>query len=60
MRAYQKWERKVNIWQVQVSAYLPLNEAAMLLYCSLKGDAEEELESCDVSKINNDDGVRYI
>ena len=32
----------------------------MLLYVSLKGEAEEELEWCDIKKINADDGVQYI
>ncbi|CAL1163402.1 unnamed protein product [Cladocopium goreaui] len=60
LRAFQKWERKVEIWKIQVATYLPPNEAAMLLYCSLKGEAEEELEWCDVKMINNDNGVQYI
>lgn len=32
----------------------------MLLYVSLKGEAEEELEWCDVALINNDKGIDYI
>ena len=60
LRAFQKWERKIEIWRIQVSAYLPPNEAAMLLYVNLKGEAEEELEWCDISKINSDTGVQYI
>ena len=60
LRAFQKWERKVGIWQIQVSSYLPPNEAAMALYCSLRGEAEEELEWCDVTKINQADGIKYI
>ena len=32
--------------------YLPPNEAAMLLHVSLRGGAEEELEWCELSKIN--------
>lgn len=60
LRAFQKWERKIEVWTIQVSAYLPPNEAAMLLYVSLKGEAEEELEWCDIKKINADDGVQYI
>ena len=30
LRAFQKWQRKVDIWQLQVSSYVPPNEAAML------------------------------
>ena len=47
LRAYDKWERKVRVWELQVSSYLPKNEAAMMLYVSLRGEAEEELEHCD-------------
>lgn len=36
LRAFQKWQRKVEIWQLQVSSYVPPNEAAMLLYVSLR------------------------
>ena len=60
LRAFQKWQRKVEIWQLQVSSYLPPNEAAMLLYVSLPGEAEEELEWCELSKINQSNGVQYI
>ena len=60
LRAFQKWERKIEVWKIQVSAYLPPNEAAMHLYVSLKGEAEEELEWCDIAKINSDSGIQYI
>ena len=32
----------------------------MLLYVSLRVEAEEELEWCDISKINAADGIDYI
>ena len=60
LRAYQKWERRIRIWQEHVSAYLPPNEASMLLYCSLRGECEEELEWAPLEKINSNDGVDYI
>ena len=60
LRAFQKWQRKVGIWQIQVAAYLPPNEAAMQLYCSLRGEAEEEPEWADDERINRNDGVQYI
>ena len=46
LRAFQKWTRKLEVWRIQIAAYLPPNEAAMLLYVSLRGEAEEELEWC--------------
>ena len=55
LRAFQKWTRKIEVW-IQVAAYLP----PMLLYVSLQGEAEEELEWCDVSLINNEKGIDYI
>ena len=60
LRAFQKWTRKIEVWRIQIAAYLPPNEAAMLLYVSLKGEAEEELEWCDVALINNEKGIDYI
>ncbi|CAJ1329503.1 unnamed protein product, partial [Effrenium voratum] len=42
VRAFYKWERKV--WRLQISSWLPANEAAMMLYTSLRGEAEEETE----------------
>ena len=60
LRAFQKWERKLQVWRVQISAYLPPNEAAMMLYVSLRGEAEEELEYCPLDMENNDKGIDYI
>ena len=60
LRAFQKWERRIRIWQEHVSSYVPPNEAAMLLYCSLRGECEEELEWAPLDKINSDSGVDFI
>ena len=60
LRAFQKWERKLQVWRVQIASYLPPNEAAMMLYVSLKGEAEEELEYCSLDSINNDKGIDFI
>ena len=45
---------------MQVASYLPANEAAMNLFVSLKGEAEEELENADLKKINAKDGIEFI
>ena len=37
LRSFQKWERKLQVWKVQISAYMPPNEAAMILFVSLRG-----------------------
>ena len=60
LRAYDRWERKVRVWQLQVASYLPENEAAMALFVSLKGEAEDELETADLKRINSKDGVDFI
>ena len=60
LRAYDRWERKVRVWQLQVASYLPENEAAMALFVSLKGEAEDELETADLQRINSKDGVDFI
>ena len=60
MRAFDRWERKVSVWRLQVAAYMPANDAAMTLLASLKGKAEEELESCDLATINCEQGIDNI
>ena len=59
-RAFSKWMRKLEIWKLQVANYLPNEEAAMLLYTSLRGEAEEELEWVDLKKVNHPNGIDFI
>ena len=60
LRAFTKFERKVNIWQIQVKPYMSEAESALALYCSLTGEAEEELEHIDIKKLNSKDGVAFL
>ena len=60
LRAFSKWMRKVQIWQVQIANYMTKREAALLLYTSLTGEAEAELEHVPLEKINCDSGVEFI
>ncbi|CAE7509174.1 RE1 [Symbiodinium sp. CCMP2456] len=60
IRAYDRFERKVRVWERQVKSFMPPREAAMALYVSLRGEAEEELEYMDVSQIDTDNGVENI
>ncbi|CAE7209411.1 unnamed protein product [Symbiodinium sp. CCMP2592] len=60
LRAFAKWSRKVEIWQVQVAHYMTSKEAALLLYTSLTGEAEAEMEHVPLEKINHPDGIKYI
>ena len=59
-RAFSKWQRKMSVWRIQVANYLPPEEAAMYLYTSLKGEAEEELEWVDLEKIHHPNGIDFI
>ncbi|CAE7766941.1 unnamed protein product [Symbiodinium sp. CCMP2592] len=60
LRAFTKFERKVSIWQIQVKPYMSEAESALALYCSLTGEAEEELEHIDIKKLNSKDGVTFL
>ncbi|CAE8632217.1 unnamed protein product, partial [Polarella glacialis] len=60
IRAFYKWERKMQLWRKRVRAYLPDNEAALFLYESLQGEAEDELEHVDLDRIDKKDGINYI
>lgn len=57
LRAFR---RRVSLWQLQVVNYVPRREAGILLYNSLKGELEEELEDADVSSIYSENGVEFI
>ena len=60
LRAFSKWARKIEIWRVQISSYMTSREASLLLYTSLTGEAEAELEHAPLEKINHETGIDYI
>lgn len=60
VRAYEKYERKVKLWQLQVRRYMSSAEAGLALYASLGGEAEQQLEFLDVEKVYHRDGVQYV
>ena len=63
LRAFQKWHRTIEVWRIQIQVYLPPNhpnEASMMLYVSLRGEAEEEMEWCDIQKVNDEKGIEHI
>ena len=60
IQAFQRWEKKLTVWRRQISSYVPPNEAAMRLFVSLQGEAEQELEWCDIDKVDHEDGISYI
>ena len=60
LRAFAKYERRVQVWQMQVQHYLTGAEAGLMLFSSLSGEPEAEAEHMDLEKINAKDGVAYI
>lgn len=60
LRSFVKWERKLSVWQLQIQSYMNRREAALMLFTSLSGEAEEELENCDLAKVNSATGIEYI
>lgn len=45
---------------LQVVNYVPKKETGILLFNSLKGELEEELEDAPVEKLYDENGVQYI
>ncbi|CAE7284877.1 GIP, partial [Symbiodinium necroappetens] len=60
LRAFSKWSRKVQIWEMQIKTYMTPREASLLLYSSLSGEAEAELEHAPLDKINCDSGIHFF
>eukprot|EP00913_Durusdinium_trenchii_P002668 g2469.t1 len=60
LQAFQRWEKKLAVWRRQIKSYLPPNEASMYLYVNLSGEAAEELEHCELDRIDHDQGIEYI
>ena len=59
-RAYSKFAKKVSLWRIQVSSYMTPREAALMLYTSLSGEAETELEHAPIESINSEKGIDFI
>ena len=60
IRAWPKFEKKVRLWELQVAPYCSKKEASLLLYNSLTGEPEQELEHADVAQIYSDGGIDFI
>ena len=52
--------KRVELWRHQLLNYVPKNEAGILLFNSLKGELEEELEDADISCIYSENSVKFI
>ena len=60
VRAFERYERKVMLWQMQIRFYMTRAEAGLMLYSSLTGEAEQQMEFADMNKIFHENGVQYI
>ena len=60
MRAFAKFTKKISIWQLQMAPYASKKDQALLLYNSLTGEPEQELEHLSIEELYVDDGVQLI
>ena len=60
LRAFSRWERRIEIWQLQIKPYMNDADAALMLMTSLSGEAELEVEHLDLKRVHHKDGIRYI
>ena len=58
--AFARWERKIGVWTMQIKAFMPMSDAALMLFISLTGEAEFLTERLDLSKSNTNDGIKYL
>lgn len=52
--------KKVRIWELQMAAYASKPDQAFLLYNSLTGEAEQELEHLSIEELYKDNGIETI
>jgi hypothetical protein len=60
LRAYTKYTKKVRIWELQMAPYACKADQALMLYNSLTGEAEQELEHVSIEDLYTDSGVDTI
>ena len=60
LRAFAKFQKKVQIWQIQMEQYASKRDQALMLYGWLTGDAEQELEHLSIEEVHTDDGISLI
>ena len=60
IRSFAKWQNKLQVWKRQIQAYMPLRDAALMLYTSLSGEPEEELEHIDLDRLHSSTGIDYV
>lgn len=60
MRAFVKFSKKVKIWQIQMTPYASAADQALLLWGSLTGDAEQEVEHLTIEEVHCAGGIDTI
>ena len=60
IRSFAKWQNKLQVWKRQIQAYMPLRDAALMLYTSPSGEPEEELEHIDLDRLHSSTGIDYV
>ena len=60
LRAFARWERRIDIWKLQIRSYMSEAEAALMLFTSLTGEPEQEVEHLDLARVNSSCGISYI
>ena len=60
LRTYSKDCKKVKIWEIQMRPYASKKDQALLLYNSLTGDAEQELEHMAIEEVHQENGIELI
>eukprot|EP00438_Fugacium_kawagutii_P005300 Skav213865 [mRNA] locus=scaffold2366:336381:344444:- [translate_table: standard] len=60
VRAFDKFEKRVRLWQLHVSHHMSSTEASLALFTSLTGEAADQLEYADLQKVYSKTGVEYI
>ena len=49
LRSFSRWEREVEVWALQMKAFMPASDAALSLFTSLSGEAELETQHVDLA-----------
>ena len=60
VRAYDRYERKVLLWEMQARHFMSQAEIGLTLYASLQGEAEQQLEFLEMSEVYSKTGVKTI
>ena len=60
LRAFAKYKKKIEIWQLQMRPFASGKDQALLLYNSLSGEPEQELEHLSVDELYVENGVAKI